>query len=33
VADIADRVIHFSDGAVVDVKQNTAKKQPRELDW
>jgi len=33
VADIADRVIHFSDGAVVDVKENTAKKQPRELDW
>jgi len=33
VGDIADRVIHFSDGAVVDVKRNTAKKQARELDW
>jgi putative ABC transport system ATP-binding protein len=33
VADIADRVIHFSNGAVVDVKDNAAKRSPRELAW
>jgi len=33
VAEIADRVIHFSNGAVVDVQANTAKRSPRELSW
>ena len=33
VADIADRVIHFSNGAVVDVTNNAAKRAPRELVW
>ncbi len=33
IADIADRVIHFSNGAVADVKENAAKRAPRELVW
>ena len=33
VADIADRVIRFSNGAVVDVKENAVKRAPRELAW
>ena len=33
VADIADRVIRFSNGTVVDVKDNPAKRAPRELVW
>jgi len=33
VADIADRVVHFSNGTVVDVKDNAAKRAPRELTW
>jgi len=33
VAEIADRVIHFSNGAVVYVQTNTAKRSPRELTW
>jgi putative ABC transport system ATP-binding protein len=33
VADIADRVVHFSNGAVVDVKDNPVKRAPRELAW
>jgi len=33
VADIADRVVRFSNGAVVDVKANTTKRAPRDLAW
>jgi len=33
VADIADRVVRFSNGAVVDVKDNATKKAPSELAW
>jgi putative ABC transport system ATP-binding protein len=33
VADIADRVVRFSNGAVVDVKENTTKRAPCELAW
>jgi len=33
IADIADRVIHFSDGAVLDVKENATKRPPSELAW
>jgi putative ABC transport system ATP-binding protein len=33
VADIADRVIRFSNGAVVDVHRNAAKRAPQELAW
>ncbi len=33
VADIADRVVHFSNGAVVDVTVNAAKRAPQELAW
>ena len=33
VADIADRVVRFSNGAVVDVKDNATKRAPRELAW
>ena len=33
VADIADRVVSFSDGAVADLRQNSSKRAPRELKW
>jgi putative ABC transport system ATP-binding protein len=33
VADIADRVVRFSNGAVVDVKDNATKRAPSELAW
>jgi putative ABC transport system ATP-binding protein len=33
VADIADRVVRFSNGAVVDVKENATKRAPRDLEW
>jgi len=33
VADIADRVVRFSNGAVVDVTDNPAKRVPQELTW
>jgi putative ABC transport system ATP-binding protein len=33
VADIADRVVRFSNGTVVGVKVNAAKRLPRELAW
>lgn len=33
VADIADRVVHFSNGAVVDVKENATKRPAQELAW
>jgi len=33
VADIADRVVRFSNGIVVDVNDNTVKRAPRELAW
>ena len=33
VAGIADRVIRFSDGAVVSLKENAAKCAPRDLAW
>lgn len=33
VADIADRVVHFSNGGVMDVKENAVKRAPRELVW
>ena len=31
--EIADRVVHLSDGRVTDVERNAAKKSPRELTW
>ena len=33
VADIADRVVQFSNGAVVEVKENAVKRSPGELTW
>ena len=33
VADIADRIIEFSDGAVAQLRVNTAKRSPAELAW
>jgi putative ABC transport system ATP-binding protein len=33
VADIADRVVRFSDGRVAEVRENAAKRPPRELVW
>jgi putative ABC transport system ATP-binding protein len=33
VADIADRIIRFSDGAVVELRDNPAKRKPGELSW
>ena len=33
IADIADRVIHLSDGKITQVKNNTTKKQPTDLSW
>jgi putative ABC transport system ATP-binding protein len=33
VADIADRVVRFSNGTVVDVKENATKRAPRDLAW
>jgi putative ABC transport system ATP-binding protein len=32
-ADIADRVIRFSDGAVVELAENSVKRAPSELTW
>jgi putative ABC transport system ATP-binding protein len=33
VADIADRVVRFSNGAVVDVTENRTRRKPHELEW
>ncbi len=33
IADMADRVIHLSDGLIADIRCNTHKKSPRELHW
>jgi putative ABC transport system ATP-binding protein len=33
VSDLADRVVRFSNGAVVDVTENRAKRTPQELSW
>ena len=33
IADMADRVIHFSDGRIHSIDSNTSKKSPRELSW
>lgn len=33
VADIADRVVRFSNGAVVDVTETAVKRSPRDLTW
>jgi putative ABC transport system ATP-binding protein len=33
VADLADRVVRFVDGAVAELKPNAHKRQPRELAW
>jgi putative ABC transport system ATP-binding protein len=33
IADMADRVIRLSDGKIVEIHENTAKKQARELAW
>jgi len=33
VADLADRVVRFSNGAVVDVTRNHVKRRPEELSW
>ncbi|MEX0958886.1 MAG: ABC transporter ATP-binding protein [Burkholderiales bacterium] len=33
IADMADRVIHFSDGRILSVDSNTSRKSPQELSW
>ena len=33
IAQMADRVLFFADGRIVDVKTNTARKRPEELSW
>ena len=33
VADMADRVIHLSDGRIPEIRENPAKKAARELSW
>ena len=33
IADMADRVIHLSDGLITEVTRNKVKKHPRELHW
>ena len=33
VADIADRILRFSDGAVAELRENPAKRAPRDLAW
>ncbi|MEE4378153.1 MAG: ABC transporter ATP-binding protein [Candidatus Competibacteraceae bacterium] len=33
IADMADRVIRFSDGHITEIKQNASKTSPRELAW
>ena len=33
IADMADRVIRISDGHILEVRRNAAKKAPRELSW
>jgi putative ABC transport system ATP-binding protein len=33
VADLADRVVHFSDGSVIDIRSNAAKRLPKDLVW
>ena len=33
IADMADRVIHLSDGLIAEVHVNESKKAPRELQW
>jgi putative ABC transport system ATP-binding protein len=33
IADMADRVIHFSDGRIHSIDSNSSKKSPRELSW
>jgi putative ABC transport system ATP-binding protein len=33
IADMADRVIHFSDGRIHSIDSNSSKKSPRELTW
>jgi putative ABC transport system ATP-binding protein len=33
VADVADRVVRFSNGAVVDVTENATRRAPRDLTW
>jgi putative ABC transport system ATP-binding protein len=33
VADIADRIVRFSDGGVVELAENSVKRAPRELTW
>jgi putative ABC transport system ATP-binding protein len=33
IADMADRVLYFGDGRIVDEKRNSERRQPRELSW
>ncbi|GEK72786.1 MULTISPECIES: ABC transporter ATP-binding protein [Halomonas] len=33
IADVADRVLHFADGQIVDSRTNTARRSPAELVW
>jgi putative ABC transport system ATP-binding protein len=33
LADMADRVLHMSDGRIVDVRENTQRRPVRELEW
>jgi len=33
IADMADRVIHLSNGLISEIRKNVVKKQPRELHW
>ena len=33
IADMADRVLRFADGRIVEVQENPARKAPGELSW
>jgi putative ABC transport system ATP-binding protein len=33
IADIADRVMHFADGRIVETRENETRRSPQELEW